>query len=253
MNQSEFLANVSTGIIDSSETTAARAADCRARAGLFALLGRCFEAEVDSDLLELLHGPLAPTLGAMGLSARELLPGTSDTERLEALAEEFTGLFVAPGGVSPYASVFETGCMFQEVCDRVARAYGEAGFVFRPRLSGEFADHIALMFSFTAALYQGEAAALEAAESAEAEALRLRREDFFKTFVGAWGAGWCRRVQGAALLPFYASMAGLAEQFVWDELSLVCSRRELRELQQLNSREPKKLDYDADFRKASGL
>ena len=45
----------------------------------------------------------------------------------------------------------------------------------------------------------------------------------------------------------------MAEQALWSELEQRVERRRLRELAELNRREPKRLDYDADFRKASGL
>ena len=45
----------------------------------------------------------------------------------------------------------------------------------------------------------------------------------------------------------------MVEQTLWSELTQMVDRRELKELAELNKREPKRMEYDADFRKASGL
>ena len=52
---------------------------------------------------------------------------------------------------------------------------------------------------------------------------------------------------------FYARMVSLAEDTLWSELLEVAERKRIRQLVALNRRAPVKLDYDADFRKASGL
>lgn len=227
--------------------------ELQALAGLYNLVSRCLEEEVDRDLLALLRGALRQPLEDAGWSlGRDLLEQPED-ELLASLAEEYTGLFVAPGGVSPFASVFETGCMFREPCDRATAAYRQAGWNYCRRMSGEFADHIGTMLGFLGHLASDEAEARQQGDPDRANGIRKQHEAFLLEQLGGWAPGWCRRVAQAALLPFYRQVAQLTEQLLWQRLSEVADRRALRELGVLNQREPKKLDYDADFRKASGL
>jgi TorA maturation chaperone TorD len=172
---------------------------------------------------------------------------------IETLAEEFTGLFVAPGCISPYASVFETGCMYKEPADRAFEAYREAGWEYQRRMSGEFPDHIGTMLGFCGLLADAEAESLVAGELRRADELKGMRERFLVDQLGSWAPGWCHLAAEAALHPFYQGVLNLTEALLWSELAQIVDRRRMRELAELNRREPKRLDYDADFRKASGL
>jgi len=230
-----------------------RIEETRALARLYGLLSRCLEEEVDRDLLRLLRAGLGEALAEAGWKLDTNLLERPEDEVLEALAEEFTGLFVAPGGVSPYASVFETGCMYREPCDRATAAYREAGWDYERRMSGEFPDHVGTMLGFLGTLAGAEADAIERGDVQSAERARGRRNAFLLEQIGPWVPGWCGRASQAALLPFYRQLSQFAEQLLWQDLRAATDRRRLKELAALNQREPKKLDYDADFRKASGL
>ena len=227
--------------------------DVRARAALFRLAGRCLEEEMDSELLNLLRGDLREPLAEAGWVLDETFLQDSEETLLETLAEEFTGLFVAPGCVSPYASVFETGCMFREPADRINDAYREAGWDYQRRMSGEFPDHVGTMLGFIGELAAAEVEARENNDQQAADLCAERGKTFLLEQVGPWIPGWCRRAADSALLPFYRQLLMFSEQLLWQELAAVVDRKLLKELVALNQREPKKLDYDADFRKASGL
>lgn len=230
-----------------------RMAETRALARLYGFIARVLEEEADEALLQLLRGELRTPLEDLGLRFDEAFH-TDPIEALsETLAEEYTGLFVAPGCISPYASVFETGCMFKEPADRAIEAYRRAGWDYRRRLSGEFPDHIGTMLGFCGLLAEAEADALAAAELQRSDELNAWRERFLVEQLGSWGPGWCHRASEAAMHPFYKAVLGLTESLLWSELSQLVDRRRLRELAERNRREPKRLDYDADFRKASGL
>ncbi len=228
-------------------------ADREAAAGLYRLLGRCLEEEVDRPLLQLLRGALREPLAAAGWHLDADFLERPVDELLEALAEEYTGLFVAPGGACPYASVFETGALFGTPCDRVMAAYREAGFDYQRRRSGEFPDHIGTMLGLLGHLAAAESQAALQGDAALAQQARQRHDTFLRVQVGRWGPGWCRRAAGAALTPFYRQLLQFTEQFLWQCLAEVTDRRGLKELTALNQREPPRLDYNADFRKASGL
>lgn len=224
-----------------------------ALARLYGFIARVLEEEADEALLQLLRGELRTPLEDFGLRFNEAFHTTSIDALTEALAEEYTGLFVAPGCISPYASVFETGCMFKEPADRAIEAYRRAGWDFRRRMSGEFPDHIGTMLGFCGLLAEAEADSLAAAELEQANELSTLREDFLVDQLGGWAPGWCHLAAESAFHPFYKGVLKLAESLLWNELSQLVDRRRLRELAELNRREPKRLDYDADFRKASGL
>ena len=185
---------------------------CRARAGLFSLLGRCLEAEVDRDLLDLIRGSLADALREAGMDLGYVFARAPTERLLQELAEEFTGLFVAPGAVVPYASVFETGCMFQDPCTRALRAYLEAGWDYRRRHSGEFADHVGTMLAFVGRLAGAEVRALERGAGSESAVWRERRERFVLDQLGPWAPGWCRRARIHARHDFYRAALDLAER-----------------------------------------
>lgn len=232
-----------------------RIAVCRARAGLYRLLERCLGDEVDRTFLDLLRGPLASVLtdAEIGFAPDdEILVATADG-LLDSLSREFNSLFVVPGAVCPYRSVFETGCMFQAPSDEAAAAYRDAGLDFQHRYSGEFPDHIAVMMSFVAYLSEREADALEAGEDTVADNLRERRERFTIEQIGPWGPGWCRRAGLLADHDFYRRILEFAERLLWREIGEMADRKQMKEIVALNRREPVVLDYDADFRKASGL
>lgn len=224
-----------------------------ALAGLYGLVARCLEEEPDRGLLRLLRGELREPLAEAGWDLDQEFLECPEEALLEALAEEFTGLFIAPGGVSPYASVFETGCMYREPCDRAMAAYREAGWDYSRRMSGEFPDHIGTMLGFVGQLALQEAQARQQGDPQTASRLREGRNAFLLGQLGPWAPGWCRRAAQAALLPFYRQLLQFTEQLLWLSLSEIADRRRLKELVALNQREPKRLDYNADFRKASGL
>ena len=234
-------------------TAAAVTEDLRAAACLYRLLGRLLEEEIDAPLLALLKDELREPLAAVGIHLAQAIDRQSAETVLEALAEEYTGLFVAPGCVSPYASVFETGMLFKDPCDRATAAYREAGWGYERRASGEFPDHIGTMLAFVSLLADTEADAIDAGDSAAAAIQRERRHRFLLHEIGRWGPGWCRRAAEAAFNSFYQQVLEATEQLLWTELTLLANRQQLTELTELNRREPARLDYNADFRKASGL
>lgn len=242
-----------SGQIDRPAQLSERIAETTSLAGLFGFISRCLEQEVDAALIGMIRGELRMPLEVAGLAFNEAFQAAAVASLVEALAEEYTGLFVAPGCISPYASVFETGCMFKEPADRAVEAYRDAGWDYRNRMSGEFPDHIGTMIGFCGLLAEAEIDYLTRGEIKGADELKQKRDSFLVEQLGQWGPGWCRLAAEAARHPFYRKILMMTEQLLWSELGSIVDRRRLRELAELNRREPKRLDYDADFRKASGL
>ena len=238
---------------DAPPAAAVSVAELQARSGLYQLLGRCLEAEVDATLLATLRGPLSVALAEIGVDlgadVRQGVPAVV----LAALAEEFAGLFVVPGAVMPFRSAFETGRMFQPQSDLASAAYTEAGFAFHAHLSGEFPDHIAVMLAFVSQTLAHEAAALTAGDHAAATLWQQRRVRFLLRQIGPWAIGWCRRAGGATRHPFYRAILGLTEQVIWSDICEVADQATLKRLVTANRRPLMRQKTDPDFRKASGL
>jgi TorA maturation chaperone TorD len=227
--------------------------ECRAQSGLFRLLARTLEYEVDEAFLERLRGELREPLAESDAEVPDDIVSGDPKIVIENLAVEYTALFVQPGAISPYASVFETGSMFQEQCDRAARWYQENGFTFKHRFSGEFPDHAGTMLAFVSALFEREAEALEKEDEEGAESIRQARERFLIEEIGGWMPGWCKVAAQAAQHSFYERMLRLTERVLWDELTQAVPPRRMRELTEKNARGPTVIKKDPGFRKASGL
>ena len=238
---------------EAAAPTAADADDLSARAGLYALLARCLEAEVDATLLDLLRGPLAESLDEMGIALGEDVRSADPAVVIAALAEEYAGLFVVPGAVQPFRSTVETGRMFQPQADLAAAAYKQAGFTFHNVLSGEFPDHVAVMLAFVGRLFEREAAALRAGNSAGAAEWCQRRVHFLVYQLGSWSIGWSRRARKCARHPFYTAILELFEQVVWADVAEVADDKTLKRLVSSNRRPLIRQKIDPEFRKASGL
>jgi TorA maturation chaperone TorD len=224
-----------------------------ARGGLYTFLGRCLEGEVDHDLLQALRGPLGGVIDALGIDLGEDVRHGPDSAVLETLAGEYTSLLVAPGAVSPFRSVFESGRLFQPQADVAAAAYRESGFVFRNIHSGEFADHIAVMLAFMGRLFEREAAAFGAGDAGSAAVWRERRARFLLRQLASWAIGWCRRARYCAQHTFYCAILEVVEQTVWDDAAAIGDAKTLKRLAVANRRPLARQKSDPEFRKASGL
>jgi TorA maturation chaperone TorD len=229
------------------------AGELHAQSGLYTLMARCLEAEVDAALLALLRGPLGETLAELGLDPLRDVAEQPEGEVLAVLAEEFAALFVVPGAVMPYRSVFETGRFFQPQADLASAAYREAGFEFHNLHSGEFSDHVAVMLGFVGRLLTRQAEAAEAGDTVAAEQWYRRRVRFLRDQIGPWVVGWSRRAAGCARHPFYATILQLLEQVVWADICEIADEKTLRRLVSANRRPLIRPKSDPEFRKASGL
>ncbi len=229
------------------------ASELRAQAGVYRLLARCLEEEPDQSLIDLFRGELREGLAEVGVKLAPEFFQADLESLLETLAEEYTGLFVAPGAAMPYASVCETGRLFQKPADQAVQAYREAGWEYHHQRCGEFPDHIGTMLGFVAILLEQQAVQLDLGDNQAVARCRQRYSSFMLDQLGRWAPGYCGRAAKAAFHVFYRDLLGLAERLLWSDLMLIADPQRLKELGELNRREPPKLDYDADFRKASGL
>ena len=124
--------NTARGETESRPDVTDRMAETRALSRLYGFIARVLEEEVDAALLQLLRGELRAPLEGLGLCFAPAFHDAPIEALTESLAEEYTGLFVAPGCISPYASVFETGCMFKEPADRAIEGFRAIAGSFAP-------------------------------------------------------------------------------------------------------------------------
>lgn len=229
-----------------------RIEELKSRAALYRLFGALLYREVDEGWLEAFrNGPMQEWI-AQGCEFDEdmNLPTHELKQELDA---EFTSLWVAPGGVPRFQSIFETGMVFQSPCDQVNEVYRSEGFIFDMDEEKSFPDHAGVELEFLGHLLERQAAALEDGRDEEAARLGQVFRDFLVRHPGTWVPAMLNYSIMAAQHSFYREVCRMALAFLISEFESELPRREREKLLALLEREPKKLEYDADFRKSSGL
>ena len=142
-------------------------------------------------------------------------------DALEALAIEYTRLFIGPGGhIAPYAAIYlggEGASLWGPETVWVKGFIENAGFHYRPDYH-DLPDHIAVELEFMQEILAREAKALNKGDGDEAEALRRIEEEFLTRHLVKWVPEFCRRIEGEAELPLYKAIAVLTRDFLFSEL-----------------------------------
>lgn len=210
----------STGEDDAGDDDAAATA-ARERGNLYGFLAAIFRREPTADLLRQIKEPeLADALSAAGVSWDEEFLDSPEGELIEALAVEYTGLFIGPGKhVPPYASVHmagEHGELWGPSTTRVKRFIESTGFEYRDEYR-DLPDHVSVELELMHHLAAREAQALEEADGEVAAHCRRVGTEFLTGHLVAWIPEFCRRTAKDATLPFYREMAGLLTDFIQSE------------------------------------
>lgn len=194
-----------------------------ARAGWYRLLAGVFAEEPCGEFLATLRSPAAlAELAALGVQLPPEFSTQGQTALEEALACEYTMLFVAPGGFPPVESVRLQGGFRQAASSRVRDFYTAEGFA--PAPGGRFAlfdDHLAVQLGFVAALLTRQSEALAAGDAALAARTEKAVKRFWVQHLGLWVRGFAALVERAADHPFYRAMGGLLAAFAEAELTLM--------------------------------
>jgi TorA maturation chaperone TorD len=203
--------------------TKASAGTARERSGLYGFLAEVFRAEPSRDLLRRIKDErFAAVLEAAGAHLREELTHQPEDALLEALAVEYTRLFLGPGRhVRPYAATY-LGGPGASLCGQATiwvRNFMEAaGFALTPERR-DLPDHVSVELEFMARMAMREAEALDAGDAAAASQSRRVQKEFLETHLGRWLPQFCGQAAGHAELSFYRELTRLAGHFLDSEIA----------------------------------
>ncbi len=157
----------------------------------------------------------------MGCRGFEDLP--ADDETVEALAVEYTSLFVGPGPhLTPCESVWRGGggLLWGESTAQVKRFIEDSGLRFQPDWSG-LPDHVSVELEFMGRLCSHEAGLWGAAERLGDLRMCLETEEgFLCDHLSAWVPSFCDRVAERSD-GYYGQMARLARDFLASDIEHV--------------------------------
>jgi len=224
----------------------------RARANLYRLFGALLYREPAESWLESFQQGLKQEWSALGCTFDEDMdmPLPQLKEELDA---EFTSLWIAPGGVPRFESVYATGSVFQYPCDQVMEIYRSEGFDFDADAEKTFADHAGVELEFMGLLADKQAKAVEQGDQEEAARAEERLRGFLLEHAGKWIPAMLSHSIRCAEHSFYRELCRMILEFFDQEIEAMLPRRDREMLRAKYQRLPKEIDYDADFRKASGL
>lgn len=197
------------------------AATARERSSLYGFLAAVYRTEPTPALLNEIETPaFKEALKAAGTDG-----GLGKTDP-EALAVEFTRLFLGPGKhIAPYAGIHLGGegeSLWGPETAWVKRFIENAGFDYRADFH-DLPDHVAVELEFMQEITANEAAALENEDRERAGKLQRIEQEFMTTHMARWVPGFCRQVQDQAEFPFYRVMARLTEDFILSEAATLGS------------------------------
>jgi TorA maturation chaperone TorD len=151
-----------------------------------------------------------------GAGLRELVMDKGHDRLLEELAEEYTALFIVPGGIPPYESVRLTGLLNQEPAGEVEAFYRRCGLQLREDCP-TLLDHLGMELAFMGHLAAMEGGAREAGDEDAASQWIALQEEFSARHLGRWAFPYLQDLMKYAAHPFYREMARLTIAFLETE------------------------------------
>lgn len=184
------------------------------RGALYLLLARVFAREPDAPFLERLE--------SSGLRAEMARRGFEWEGDIEALAIEYTRLFVGPGPhAAPYGSVHsektgDGGRLWGDSTVEVKRLIEASGLTFASDYGG-IPDHLAVELEFLGRLAEAERRASAEGESAKAATLRSLQGKFLRDCVQIWFPAFVAKVTAMNPRPFYAGFVAFCRDWLASE------------------------------------
>lgn len=174
------------------------------RANTYALLARLLRSQPDAEMLSELAGipsgdtELGRAVGALAAAARETT--------LEAADDEFHVLFIGVGGavMTPYASYYLTGFVYEKPLAKLRIRMGELGIV-RDDHAVEPEDHIASLCEMMFGLITG-------AFGAPVDLARQR--EFFDENIAPWAERFFEDLEAASSASFYQPVGTIGKLFM---------------------------------------
>lgn len=221
--------------------------ECLARADVYRLLSGVFVEEPSAALVGAVREPqLLADLAEAGLRFdADFLDAASDA-LTEALACEYTALFVATGGFPPVESARLTGRYKQDPYFQVLASYRRAGFALGRGRFEVFPDQLGVELMYVAELLERAAAAVEAQDAVLYRRLERETKRFWSLHLGRWVRGYCQLIEQTAQHSFYREMARFLRGFAEEEIAALDLKR-LEDLDQGRAVVPKseiKLEFD---------
>lgn len=214
---------------DKSEHVMEKPSMAKGRSNVYRLLAMLYVKEVTPELLATLRSKeVTDVLKSLDMDADHAFPEVSQDVLLNDLAEEYTALFVLPGGISPYESVRLKDLLFQEPSWEVEEFYKKCGLLIKEN-SSILPDHIGMELEFMGYLADKESYAWS--ENGRAFALtwfNLQKE-FFDNHISKWVFGFLQDFDRYAFHPFYKDVARLTRKFLEVEKDYFVSRSQVKE------------------------
>ncbi len=193
--------------------------EVRARAGVYRLLSAVFVEEADPDFIDAVRCPESlAALAEAGVRFEDDFLAPDWSALKEALAIEFSSLFIASGGFPPLESVRLTGRLQQEPYYAVKSFYRQLGFQVLRGKFHVFDDQLGVELMFVAEMLERMEAALESGDAGEARRVEREIKRFWALHLGKWVRGYARLVIRAAQHSFYREMAKLLLEFSEEEI-----------------------------------
>lgn len=201
--------------------------EVRARGQVCRLLSAVFVEEADPEFIEAVRAPESvAALAEAGLRFQDDFLKPDLPALTEALAIEFSTLFIASGGFPPVESVRLTGRLQQDPYHAVKRLYRQLGFEVRRGKFHVFDDQLGVELMFAAELLERVEAALAFGDTDEARRVERELKRFWTLHLGKWVRGYARLVVRAAEHSFYREMAKLLLEFSEAEIEAMGLRIE---------------------------
>lgn len=182
--------------------------------GLYRLLRRLFDREIDADFLaQADNGDLKDALALCNLKLPH--PGSECQPWLDQMATEFAYLFIGPGAhLSPHESVQAVagGLLNGPQTVAVRRFILLSGFDFKTD-NRRYPDHLCSELEFMECLLAHELNALLKGNQEEAAKSQMLQQEFFRLHLSTWLKKFCDKVYARANLDFYKQLALTTAEF----------------------------------------
>ena len=200
------------------------AREARQRSQVYGFLASIFSAEPTNHVLnELRRPPLNKILSAAGADFGTCLD-QDENELIEALATEFSRLFIGPGKhIPPFSSVHmgSQPILWGEATKWVASFFTAVGFN-PPATRSNPPDHIANELELLQTLAAAEADAALKNDREGVCSFRALQNKFYQSHFSKWAPRFFNTVSKKAEIPFYQAFAELAKRFVESECDVLC-------------------------------
>jgi TorA maturation chaperone TorD len=200
----------------------------RQRSDIYGFLSGIFRQELsDEQIQSMIASGMLNLLAEAGAKIELDFFKQPPQKAAEALAIEFTALFIGPGKhINPYESIY-----VPDSTGKVGYYWGECTADMKKwvehyglKLSGKFEsipDHISIELEFMQRLVEQEALAWERNDTKTAERCLETERAFFTKHIVKWLPYFLDRVIESANLDFYREVARVGKDFILNEENLL--------------------------------